>query len=113
MSKKFVPFERLQCLSVRQPFATAIVSGAKLIENRKWQTKKRGTIAIHASGSLATWWRDYWPASTKLMTNESVTALPKMAIIGIVDIVDCVESHKSAWFTGPYGFVLSNPIMFA
>jgi hypothetical protein len=31
------------------------------------------------------------------------------AIIGVVDIVDVVENHRSKWFSGPFGFVLSNP----
>lgn len=31
-------------------------------------------------------------------------------IIGVAEIVDCVTSHPSPWFTGPYGFVFKNPI---
>lgn len=34
------------------------------------------------------------------------------AIIGEVDIVDCVTESKSPWFTGPYGFVLANPVAY-
>lgn len=30
-------------------------------------------------------------------------------IVGEVDLVDCVIRSKSAWFEGPYGFVLANP----
>jgi hypothetical protein len=30
-------------------------------------------------------------------------------IIGIVDLIDVVERHRSKWFSGPYGFVLANP----
>ena len=39
------------CLSVRQPWASLIVSGFKSVENRSWKTDYRGTIAIHASGT--------------------------------------------------------------
>ena len=39
--------------------------------------------------------------------------LPKGAIIGEVDIVDCVTKSKSPWFVGKYGFVLSNPVPYA
>jgi hypothetical protein len=35
--------------------------------------------------------------------------LPRGAIIGEVDIVDCVTESQSPWFVGPYGFVLRNP----
>jgi hypothetical protein len=31
------------------------------------------------------------------------------AIIGVVDVGDCVDKHKSKWFGGPYGYVLKNP----
>ena len=30
-------------------------------------------------------------------------------IVGVVDVIDCVESHKSKWFNGPFGWVLANP----
>ena len=41
----------MRCLSVRQPWAWAICSGEKTIENRSWATDYRGTIAVHASAS--------------------------------------------------------------
>ncbi len=34
------------------------------------------------------------------------------AIIGEVDIVDCVTESLSPWFVGKYGFVLTNPILY-
>ncbi len=37
------------------------------------------------------------------------TELPLGGIIGLVEIVDCVQEHPSPWFEGPYGFVLRNP----
>ena len=27
-------------------------------------------------------------------------------IVGIAEIVDCVTSHSSKWFEGPFGFIL-------
>lgn len=42
----------LKALSVRQPWAHAIVLGAKTIENRSWPTNMRGTIAVHAAQAL-------------------------------------------------------------
>ena len=29
-------------------------------------------------------------------------------IIGVANIVDCVEDHSSRWFAGPFGYVLEN-----
>lgn len=40
----------MKVLSIRQPWATLICLGVKPIENRTWQTKHRGALAIHASG---------------------------------------------------------------
>jgi hypothetical protein len=42
----------LPCLSVQQPFADLICAGIKTVENRTWKTDYRGTILIHASGSV-------------------------------------------------------------
>jgi hypothetical protein len=36
-------------------------------------------------------------------------SLPRGAVIGVVDIVDCVMTSDSPWFEGPFGFVLANP----
>jgi hypothetical protein len=36
-------------LSVHQPFASLIVHGFKKIETRRWETRYRGLLAIHAS----------------------------------------------------------------
>jgi len=38
------------------------------------------------------------------------TLLPRGALIGEVDLVECVTESKSPWFVGPYGFVLANPV---
>ena len=39
----------LPCLSVRPPWAQAIVAGVKDVENRSWKTLYRGPVLIHAS----------------------------------------------------------------
>ena len=89
---------------MRQPWAWAIVHAGKYVENRKWITHLRGTIAIHASGNL--------DKDAKLpdgVDKPDIENLPRGAIIGVVDIVDVVEESSSEWFVGPFGFVLENP----
>jgi len=94
----------MKALTVRQPWAWAIVHGGKDIENRTWNTRFRGVIAVHAGAtpqpgvSLPSWARQPAPG-----------ALVHGAIIGVVDIVDVVKKHDSPWFEGPFGFVLGNP----
>jgi ASCH domain len=42
-------------LSMKQPWAWAIVSGLKHVENRSWKTPYRGTVYIHASRQPDPW----------------------------------------------------------
>lgn len=42
----------MKCLSIKQPFADLIATGAKTIELRTWNTKYRGEFLIHASNKL-------------------------------------------------------------
>lgn len=47
----------IKALSVRQPWAWAIIHGGKDIENRSWQAVNhglnvRGRVAIHASATM-------------------------------------------------------------
>jgi hypothetical protein len=90
----------IKALSVKQPYADKIIFRGKDIENRTWRTNFRGTIAIHASMKF----HDYADLSDK-----EKKQMVRGAIIGLVDIVDCVDKHKSKWFGGPIGFVLKNP----
>lgn len=39
----------MKALTVLQPWATALISGAKTIETRDWVTSHRGPLLIHAS----------------------------------------------------------------
>jgi hypothetical protein len=88
----------MKALSVKQPFAHKIIFEKKDIENRTWRTKFRGTVAIHASLKLHPY------------AKKKDKDLVRGAIIGVVDVVDCVEKHKSKWFQkGFIGFVLKNP----
>ena len=41
---------KLKALSVRDPFASQIASGAKRIENRSWGVRVSGPVALHRCG---------------------------------------------------------------
>lgn len=103
--------ERVKALSVRQPWASAIVYGGKNIENRSWSTKYRGPLLIHAG---ATRCRDEEEDAEEFIIRiigKVWKFLPNQygGIIGVVDLVDVVESSSSPWFVGPFGWVLENP----
>jgi hypothetical protein len=99
---------RLPALSVRQPWAWLIVNGLKDIENRKRQTRHRGPLLIHASKSF-----DDFAENIELVKTKFGISVPlevdRGAIVGVVDVIGCVEIHDSNWFHGPFGWVLSNP----
>lgn len=90
----------LKALSIKQPHADKIIYRGKDIENRTWRTKFRGTVAIHAGMKF-----DEYAG----LSDKEKKQLVRGAIVGVVDVVDCVDKHKSKWFNGPIGFVLKNP----
>ncbi len=97
----------LKIISVRQPWAWLIVQGLKNIENRTWATSYRGPLLIHASQKLdmdVAETRDYFRGTGVKVPRSFETG----GIVGYVELVDCVTSHPSGWFNGPYGFVLAN-----
>jgi hypothetical protein len=104
--------ETFRCLVVQQPWAWAILSGAKDIENRTWATNYRGPIIIQAS-------------ATKTVVNQirktSSSSFPTIeftygAMIGVVDLVDIIplseDLEANPWASGPYCWRLANPRCF-
>lgn len=101
-------------LSINQPWSWLIVRRYKPIENRNWRTNYRGAIAIHAGKKLDTAaWNDvvsgFHPVTGALQRFDFDEAAARSGgIVGLADIVDCVEESDSDWFVGRYGFVLAN-----
>lgn len=99
-----------KALSVRQPWAWAICSAGKAIENRSWSTGFRGGICIHAAGGMTA--REYAEAA-QFMLSIGIEAprkevLTKGAIVATASIVGCVSRSPSPWFFGPFGLVLQD-----
>jgi hypothetical protein len=104
----------MKAISILQPWAHLIIHGGKDIENREWWTGFRGRVAIHASKRSD---RSESEAATQMMYRLGMNkpciaphAIAFGAIIGTVEIVDCVKDSMSPWFFGTYGFVLRNPV---
>jgi len=90
------------CLSVKQPYAWAIVTGLKDIENRSWRTNYRGILAIHASSRFA----DAEGidevrrrAAEAGIEMPQVELLPRQGVVGIVEVTSIVlpQETNSAW----------------
>jgi len=127
----------MKALSIRQPWAWLICAGIKDIENRRRHTKFRGRVYVH-TGKVIEIKAFELLAEMYLMDKRGIIRIGKDvisriieyglpnrgmfatgAIIGEVDITDCVWSQneglsatKSPWFTGPYGWVLANPVVY-
>jgi len=110
----------MKTLSVKQPWAWLLCSGIKPIENRTRRTNFRGRILIHASAttelknSLNVLSQDQWDL-VKTFTFENVTLKHDVlsAIIGSVEIVDCVMNNPNFWAEkGVWNWVVRNPILF-
>jgi hypothetical protein len=92
----------LRAISIRQPWAQAILHRGKNVENRPMRTHYRGRILIQASLKVE---RDE-ALKLKLDPDE----LPTGAIVGCVEIVDCVQNAKSKWAErGQWHWLLRNP----
>lgn len=101
-------------LSIRQPWAWAIVHGGKDIENRDWATRFRGPVAIHAAKGVGK--QEYADAASFIaaVTGRVPDVVDRGGIIGVAEIADCISESDSPWFFGRYGFVLKNvrPVTF-
>ncbi|KYK44521.1 hypothetical protein A1D31_14070 [Bradyrhizobium liaoningense] len=108
-----------KALSIIQPWPWLIVHGYKDIENRDWPTRYRGPVAIHAGKKLdddCAWdiHQKRHPVTGDHHEFDEPADYERGGIIGVAEIVDCVESSDSPWFVGRYGFVLRNarPVLF-
>jgi len=104
-----------KALSVRQPWAWAILNG-KDIENRSIAAvrhgMKTGRIALHASKGMT---QDEYESARDFMESIGISCprpdeLIRGAIIGVVTVTEIVAEHKSPWFFGPRGLVLSDQV---
>lgn len=71
----------MKALTISQPFATLIATGQKWVENRTWETKYRGPLAIHAG------------KGTQYMTRREMDEqeLPYGSVVAVANLVACVE----------------------
>jgi hypothetical protein len=103
----------MKALTVRQPWAWAIINVGKDIENRSWNTRIRGRIAIHAAQGMTR--EEYERGCTYIKRIKPRAKIPpyedleRGEILGTVEIVDSIQDSGSPWFEGEYGFVLSHP----
>lgn len=100
-------------LSVRQPWAWAIIHGGKDIENRSAGAVAHGMhpgpLAIHAAKGMT---QDEYRHAASFMEEIGVKCPPpaelvRGAIIGHCRVLEIVSEHDSDWFFGPRGLVIA------
>jgi hypothetical protein len=103
----------LLALSIKQPWAWLVVMGYKDVENSKHKTDYRGPLLIYASND---WDTKELDSANRLIKPIILTDNTKHykfgAIIGMVELYDCVEDYRSKWYKGPYGFLFRKPKQF-
>ena len=126
----------MKALSIKQPWAWLYCTPLNLkdVENRNWRIGRKTSpafgdrnadfrielpqrIYIHAGKVMDTSAGDFIAERlNRLQSLELANAirngLPLGAIIGEVTITECVEKSDSPWFTGKYGFVRIDPVLY-
>lgn len=100
------------CLTVRQPWAWAIIHGPKRIENRGRRTNHRGPLLIHAGSSRAFLEGTTQGDWTNLPGLPAFDALDYGAVVGVVTVTGCVPVEEVAgrpFADGPWCWLLSDP----
>lgn len=93
----------MRVLSVKQPWASLIASGAKTLELRSWSTKYRGPVLILAGSGV-------WSGTEYPIGPRGVA----LCIVDLIDVRPVVETDAAAACIVPpegFGFawVLANP----
>lgn len=117
----------MKAISLWQPWASFLVMGTKKIETRGWHTSYRGPLLIHAAQRrikhelfLLSLQDEYRKAMDGLQWDH----IPFGALVGIVELIDCVRTERISpvlsstevalgnYAHGRYGWICSNPITF-
>lgn len=68
----------MKALTISQPFASLIADGEKLVENRTWETRYRGRLAIHAGKGL------------QYLTRAEAEDYPRGCVVAIAELFACM-----------------------
>ena len=107
----------MKTLTVRQPWASLIMSGDKTLENRNWSTPYRGRLAIHSALALAPFVERAQVntmAELGLCPPVDLATAPRGVVLGTVQLVDIKIGLDSIWTNdSTYQWILQDPQLFA
>lgn len=119
----------MKAITIHQPYASFVIAGTKHYETRSRNTRIRGKVAIHAGAKepyqvLKNLPPDMRKKVIDLQRELDLLEPPLGAIIGTVEIVDCVQVEAlwdqltseeisiGDYSAGRFAYVLQNPVMF-
>lgn len=111
----------MKAISIKNPWGSLVTLGIKDVENRTWKTNFRGEVLIHTSSIRAGRIEDLLLPKQKAAINDfnGFELKPQSAIIGKIDIIDCVQHYPSIWsevdLSGErpiWNWVLRNAVLF-
>lgn len=105
----------MKALSIRQPWAEAILHHGKDIENRTWKTSSfRGLLLIHASKTNKVAEATVDLDTVRMLSGEEPRPLDQLdrgGLVGMCRVVDIVETSFSRWRIPDHLYlVLADPI---
>lgn len=117
----------MKALSISQPWTELILAGEKLIENRKWATKVRGRVLVHAPLSFDSDAVAFICKTLRAHERDDLRMhlvegpIPRGALLGTVEILDClpveemrrvIVPDQEPWAFGPFCYSLANATRF-
>lgn len=92
---------RMRMITVRQPWAYAIVNGLKDVESRDYRPFHEGPVLVVAANRP--------DANAEITGVPPIQTLPRGAAVGVVDIVGCETESESTWAgSAPFHWQLAN-----
>jgi hypothetical protein len=103
----------INVVTVKQPWATAILELGKDVENRFWTTNYRGRLYIHSSLKTDELAHQFFEENEILEKLRKAQTFNDCGyILGFVDLVDIVTNSTSKWaIEGNYHWILANPVL--
>lgn len=90
----------MRAITLHQPWASLVATGAKSIETRSWSTKHRGPIAIHAAKGLGRTISEYVKLCNtepfwSCLRGDAIDYTVRGAVVAVADLVACIRMGQS------------------
>jgi hypothetical protein len=81
----------MKALSLKQPWAWAVIHAGKVVENRTWKVKFRGPLLIHASKGCT---REEYESAARWMNERGLASWPRWSDAGPPRIPDLDDLER-------------------